>query len=79
MLIFLKVPNFDCVYKWRLLQERKLKLTSKGKKIMSPLQVREFIMYYERITMQMLKDLSNKAYAVLYLDKQHRLKKIKFN
>ena len=79
MLIFLKVPNFDCVYKWRLLQERKLKLTSKGKKIMSPLQVSEFIMYYERITIQMLKDLSNKAYAVLYLDKQHRLKKIKFN
>ena len=24
MLIFLKVPNFDCVYKWRLLQEKKL-------------------------------------------------------
>lgn len=79
MLIFLKVPNFDCVYKWRLLQEKKLKLTSKGKKIMSPLQVREFIMYYERITIQMLKDLSNKAYAVLYLDKHHRLNKIKFN
>jgi len=78
-LIFLKVPNFDCVYKWRLLQEKKLKLTSKGKKIMSPLQVREFIMYYERITIQMLKDLSNKAYAVLYLDKHHRLNKIKFN
>jgi D-glycerate 3-kinase len=79
MLIFLKVPSFDCVYKWRLLQEKKLKLTSRGKKIMSPLQVREFIMYYQRITIQMLKDLSNKAYAVLYLDKQHRLNKIKFN
>jgi D-glycerate 3-kinase len=79
MLIFLKVPNFNCVYKWRLLQEKKLKLTSKGKKIMSPLKVREFIMYYERITIQMLKDLSSKAYAVLYLDRQHRLNKIKFN
>ena len=79
MLIFLKVPNFECVYKWRLLQEKKLQLTSKGKKIMSPLQVREFIMYYERITMQMLKDLSNTAHTVLYLDKQHRFNKIKFN
>ena len=79
MLIFLKVPSFDCVYKWRLLQEKKLQLTSKSKKIMSSLQVREFIMYYERTTMQMLKDLSNKAFAVLYLDKQHRLNKIKFN
>ena len=79
ILIFLKVPNFNCVYKWRLLQEKKLKLTSRGKKIMSPIQVREFIMYYERITMQMLKDLSSKAYVVLYLDKQHKFKKIKFN
>ena len=79
MLIFLKVPSFNCVYKWRLLQERKLQLTSKGKKTMSPLQVREFIMYYERITMQMLEDFSNKAYAVLYLDKQHRFNRIKFN
>jgi D-glycerate 3-kinase len=79
MLIFLKVPSFDCVYKWRLLQEKKLQLTSKGKKIMSPLQIREFIMYYERITMQMIKDLPHKAHAVLYLDKQHRFIKIKFN
>ncbi len=79
MLILLKVPSFDCVYKWRHLQEKKLQLTSKGKKIMSSQQVREFIMYYERITMQMLKDLSSKADVVLYLDKKHRLNKIKFN
>ena len=78
-LIFLKVPNFECVYKWRLLQENKLKLTSKGKKIMSPKQVREFIMYYERITKHMLEDLSKNAYAVLSLDKKHRLSKLKFN
>jgi D-glycerate 3-kinase len=79
MLIFLKVPSFNCVYKWRLLQEKKLKLTSEGKKIMSSSQVRKFIMYYERITKQMIKDLPNKAHVVLYLDKQHRLNKIKFN
>ena len=78
-LIFLKVPSFECVYKWRLLQEKKLQLTSKGKKIMSPTQVRKFIMYYERITKHMLVDLTKKAYAVLYLDKKHRFNKIKFN
>ena len=78
-LIFLRVPNFECVYKWRLLQEKKLQLTSKGKKIMSPIEVRDFIMYYERITKQMLIDLTKKAYAVLYLDKKHRFNKIKFN
>jgi D-glycerate 3-kinase len=78
-LIFLKVPSFECVYEWRLLQEKKLQLTSKGKKIMSPTQVKEFIMYYERITKQMLKDLEKKSYAVLYLDKKHRFNKIRFN
>ena len=78
-LIFLRVPNFKCVYKWRLLQEKKLQLTSKGKKIMSPTRVKNFIMYYERITKQMLTDLTKKAYAVLYLDKKHRFNKIKFN
>jgi len=79
LLIFLKVPNFECVYKWRLLQEKKLQLTSGGKKIMSPTQVRNFIMYYERITKQMLIDLTTKAYAVLHLDKKHRFNKIMFN
>ena len=78
-LIFLKVPNFECVYKWRLLQEKKLQLTSKGKKIMSPTQVKNFIMYYERITRQMFIDLTKKSYAVLYLNKKHRFNKIKFN
>jgi len=78
-LIFLKVPNFECVYKWRLLQEKKLQLTSKSKKIMSPAQIKNFIMYYERITKQMLVGLTKRAYAVLYLDKKHRFNKIKFN
>jgi D-glycerate 3-kinase len=78
-LIFLRIPNFECVYKWRLLQEKKLQLTSKGKKIMSSAQVKNFIMYYERITKQMLADLTKKASVVLYLDKKHRFNKIKIN
>ena len=55
ILIFLKVPSFKYVYKWRLLQEKKLQKTSKGKKIMSNIQVKKFIMFYERITRHMLK------------------------
>ena len=35
MNIFLKVPNFKYVYKWRLLQEKKLIKTTKGKKTMN--------------------------------------------
>ena len=78
-LIFLKVPNFQSVYRWRLLQEHKLQLILKNKKTMSSNQIKKFIMYYERTTKQMLKDLPHRANTVLYLDKKHKLTKIKFN
>jgi hypothetical protein len=60
------------------LQEKKLKTKSKGKKIMSEFQIKKFIMYYERITKNMLIDL-NKTDIVITLDKKHRLRSIKFN
>ena len=78
-MIFLKVPNFYYVYKWRLLQEKKLRLSSKGKKVMSKEQIKKFIMFYERITKQMLKDLKYRANVVIKLDKKHRLYNLKFN
>ena len=77
-LIFLKVPSFKYVFKWRLLQEKKLRLSSKGKKIMSKNQIKNFIMYYERITRQMLIDLKTGADVVINLDRKHKLKSIKF-
>ena len=78
-LIFLKVPSFEYVFKWRLLQEKKLRTTSKGKKTMDNKQVKNFIMYYERLTKHMLKILPKKADTVINIDKKHRLKSIKFN
>ena len=77
--IFLKVPSFKHVFKWRLLQEKKLQITSKGKKIMSDNQVKNFIMFYERLTKHMIKTLPHKADAVIKIDNEHRLKSIKFN
>ena len=78
-LIFLEVPSFEYVRKWRMLQEKKLFFKSGGKKIMSKIKVNKFIMYYERITRQMLKNLKKKANIVIKLDKKHRLSGIKFN
>lgn len=78
-LIFLKVPSFRYVLKWRLLQEKKLRATSKGKKTMSDQQINNFIMYYERLTKHMLRTLPKKAHAVINIDKQHRLESIKLN
>ena len=78
-LIFLKVPSFKYVYKWRLLQEKKLKKNSKGKKIMSPDEIQRFIMFYERITRNMIKTLGSKAKILINIDSKHKLKSIKFN
>ena len=78
-LIFLKVPSFQYVYKWRLLQEKKLRITGKGNKTMTDKEIKNFIMYYERLTKHMLKTLPKKADTVISIDKKHRLKSIAFN
>ena len=69
--IFMKIPDFKMVFKWRLLQEKKLKNKSYlTKKIMSYNEIKRFIMFYERITLQMMKDLSKSASLVMLLKKK---------
>ena len=78
-LIFLKVPSFKYVFRWRLLQEKKLRITGKGKKTMTDKQISNFIMYYERLTKHMLKTLPKTADTIISIDKKHRLRSIRFN
>ena len=73
-LVYLKAPDFNQIFKWRLLQEQKLKLTSKSKKTMSKTQIKEFIMFYERITKHMMKNFSKISDLTVFLDKNHRSK-----
>jgi len=77
--IFMKIPNFNMVFKWRLLQESKLrkKLHSK-KRVMSYNEIKRFIMLYQRITLQMIKDLSKSASVLMLLKKNHAIKKVLF-
>jgi len=77
--IFMKIPNFKVVFKWRLLQEKKLKKKSySNKKIMSHNEIKRFIMFYQRITLQMIKDLSKSASIIMSLNKNHEIKKVLF-
>ena len=46
---------------------------------MSNSQIKNFIMFYERLTKHMLKTLPHKVNAVIKIDTDHRLKSIKFN
>ena len=78
-LVYLKVPNFNYIIKWRWLQEQKMKLTSKNKKTMSKIQIKEIIMFYERITKHMMKNYSKISDLTIFLDKHHRSKKMIIN
>ena len=77
-LVYLKAPSFNHIFQWRLLQEQKLKLTSKNKKTMSKSKVKEFIMFYERITKNMMKNVAKISDLTIFLDKSHRSKKMNF-
>ena len=60
------------------MEEQKMKLTSKNKGTMSKSKIREFIMFYERITRQMMKDHSKISDLTVFLDGSHRSEKMKF-
>jgi len=77
--IFIKTPNFKIVFKWRLAQENKLKNKNYyKKKIMSYNKIKRFIMFYQRITLQMIRDLSKSASIVMMLNKNQNIKRIFF-
>ena len=67
------MPSFKYVFKWRLLQEKKLRIESKGNKTMLDNEVKNFIMFYERLTKHMIKTLSYKADSVIKIDNKQSL------
>ena len=42
-------------------------------------QIKNFIMFYERLTKHMIKNFNHKANIVIKIDNKHRLKSIKYN
>jgi hypothetical protein len=45
---------------------------------MTPSEIKRFIMFYQRITLQMVKDLSKSASVVMLINKNHEIKKLLF-
>lgn len=70
---FFAAPDFETVFEWRWQQEQRLAARATGQAIMTREQVREFVMYFERITRGMLVDLPQRANLTLHLDKSHRV------
>ena len=77
-LVYLKAPSFNHILKWRMHQEQKLKLTSKSKKTMSKSKIKEFIMFYERITRSMMKEFPKISDLTIFLDEKHRSIRMNF-
>ena len=76
-MIYLKAKNFKLLQKWRLKQEKKLKLKTKEKnlnKIMSKSQVINFMQTYQRITQNMLRNMPKYASIILNLNDNHQIK-----
>lgn len=71
-LIMLKAPGFESVYRWRRLQESKLKSAAAerggGHRVMGEQQLGRFIQHFQRITEQTLSSLPACADLVFFLD-----------
>jgi len=76
-LIYLKAKNFSLLQKWRLKQERKLRLNSKRKsnsKIMNKEDVLNFMQTYQRITQNMFRYTPEYASIIFNLNSNHQIK-----
>lgn len=83
-LIMLKVPSMECVFRWRLEQERKLEQSVRAHpdqplRLMNETELRRFIQHYERLTRWMIEEMPQRADVVLELGKDHQIHRIKVN
>ena len=77
--IYLKTQSFNLLRSWRIKQERKLKTKKNiNSKVMTNKEVKRFMMTYERITLQMFKDMPKISKVVLSLNKFHQINNIRF-
>ncbi|MGB3051750.1 MAG: hypothetical protein WBB42_12165 [Polyangiales bacterium] len=71
MLLMLRPPSFEEVYAWRDEQEARLRVAGGGPEVMTPAEVRRFVMHFERITRFMWEEMPGRADAVIYLGEDH--------
>lgn len=77
ILLFMQAPSFDCIYKWRGLQEKKLHRSKRGSALMNRKELENFIMHYERLTRWMLKEMPGRANILLPLDAKQNIRAVK--
>jgi D-glycerate 3-kinase len=83
VLALLQAPGFDVVYGWRSLQEKKLadavaRDGKAGRKVMSPQEIARFLMFYQRLTEYILREMPARADILMPMDKNHLVLGVKF-
>ena len=83
--IMLKAPSFECVFDWRLEQERKLcrSLERQGRGplaagIMSRAEIARFVQHYQRITEHTLDTLPGKVHFLFELDEDRKITRLSY-
>jgi D-glycerate 3-kinase len=73
----LKAPSFDCVYRWRLEQEKKLAESvadsEATNRVMTPAELARFIEHYQRLTTHTLKSLPQRMHYLFELDAERNI------
>ena len=71
LLVMLRPKGFDRVYAWREAQEARLREAGGGPEVMTPEEVRRFVMHFERLTRFMWEEMPGRADAVVLLGDDH--------
>ncbi len=83
LLLMLKVPSMESIFRWRNLQERKLAQAhgedASSMRIMDEQALRRFIMHYERLTRHMLEEMPERADLVMRVNEEHQIDQVLVN
>jgi D-glycerate 3-kinase len=72
-LVALQASSFECIYRWRGLQEQKLAARLCGSRVMDEQQLARFIQHYERLTRHCLRELPARVDWLFTVDENHQI------
>ena len=75
-IIYLQPPSFEFVLKWRYRQEINNARKTKTPKFMDKNKIKNFILYYEKLTKSMMRNMPDDADMLVKIDKDQKIKKI---
>ena len=82
LLLMLEIPDMECVFTWRGLQEEKLAAQAQrtdATQLMDKAALQRFIMHYERLTRHILAEMPERANLVLRLNSAHQVDAVRIN